>query len=263
MELGVVARAHGVRLLTLDEVDSTNDEARRLIEAGERGPLWIVAQRQAKGRGRLGRDWASPVGNLHASLILNNFGDPAATPQLGFVAGVAAMRALREAAGARSFALKWPNDLMLDGAKLGGILLECVSVPTGDLRAPQAPVAIIGVGVNCAMAPRDLPYDASALGSGGPSAAALYAHLSDAFVDALDAWRDDAGFARIREMWLSQAIGLGAKIRVALARETIEGRFDTIDAIGRLVLSTDDGARVVDAGDVILGPRRVTEGAPA
>lgn len=261
MELGKVARARGTRLLALDEVDSTNDEARRLIESGERGPLWIVAARQTHGRGRMGREWVSTRGNLHASFVAGGVDDAAIAPQLGFVAGVAAMRALRRAAGERGFALKWPNDLLLDGGKLGGILLECVSVPTGDARAPQAGVAIIGVGVNCAEAPGDLPYETRALGTEGPSAATLFAHLSDALTEMLDVWRSGAGFARIREEWLAQAAGVGAGIRVVLSRETVEGRFDTIDATGRLVLQMRDGARVVEAGDVFLSPRVASEGA--
>lgn len=259
VELGHSARARGVRLLALDETDSTNDEARRLVEAGERGPLWVVAARQTRGRGRLGRSWVSSAGNLHASLVVSGFGEAAIAPQLGFVAGVAAMRAVRAAAGdAHDFALKWPNDLLLDGAKLGGILLECVSVPTGDARTPVAPVAIVGIGVNCAEAPGDLPYDARALlslGPQAPSAVQLFALLSDAFVETFELWRGGEGFAQLRDVWLSHAAGLGADIGVALARETLQGRFETIDATGRLVLSTLDGARTIEAGDVLLARR--------
>ena len=258
MELGATARAQGVRLLALDEVDSTNQEARRLIAAGERGPMWVVAKRQTKGRGRLGRDWISPAGNLHASFILGNFGDSRIAPQLGFVAGVAALHALRRVAPDAGFSLKWPNDLLLDGAKLGGILLENVSAPTGDERAPIAPVAIIGIGVNCAEAPRDLPYEAralSALGAQPASVTQFFAHLSDALAATLEGWRGGEGFAQLREQWLAGAFGLGADIRVALAHETVAGRFETIDATGRLVLATPDGARFIEAGDVLLGPR--------
>lgn len=260
MELGATARARGVRLFMLDEVDSTNDEARRLIEAGERGPLWIVAARQTRGRGRLGRDWISTPGNLHASLIFSEIYDAAVAPQLGFVAGVAAMRALRAATEIGDFALKWPNDLMAVGGKLGGILLECVSVSTGDPRAPYTPVAIVGIGVNCAEAPRDLPYKASALGANGPSAATLFSHLSDTIVATLDIWRCGDGFARIRVEWLSFAAGLGTDIRVALARETVEGLFESIDATGRLVLATSCGPRIIEAGDVALGARPAAAG---
>ncbi|CCJ07187.1 biotin--[acetyl-CoA-carboxylase] ligase [Methylocystis sp. SC2] len=263
MELGSLARASGVRLLALESVDSTNDEARRLIEAGERGPLWVVSSRQTRGHGRLGREWISPPGNLHASLVLGDFGAAAVAPQLGFVAGVAAMRGLRAAtAGGGRFALKWPNDLLLDGAKLGGILLENVGVSTGDARAPRASVAIIGVGVNCAEAPRDLPFEARALasiGSNAPDAATLFTHLSDALLETLDLWRG-GGFARIRDAWLADAAYLGAHIRVELPRETVEGSFATVDATGRLVLATRDGERVIEAGDVSLGPRQTTAG---
>jgi biotin-[acetyl-CoA-carboxylase] ligase BirA-like protein len=265
--LGSLARARGVRLLALESVDSTNDEARRLIEAGERGPLWVVAARQTRGHGRLGREWISPAGNLHASFILSDFGENAVAPQLGFVAAVAALRALRAATGdADRFAVKWPNDLLLDGAKLGGILLENVGVPTGDARAPRASVAIIGIGVNCAEAPRDLPFEARALTSIDPSAppaATLFTHLSDALVETLDLWRRGDGFAHIREAWLADAAYVGSHIKVELPRETVEGRFATIDATGRLVLATRDGERVVEAGDVSLGPRQTSAGGAA
>ena len=140
MQLGLIARAQGVRLLDLAEIDSTNDEARRLIETGERGPLWIVAARQTKGRGRLGREWISPRGNLYASFVFSDFPETRLAPQLGFVTGVAAMRALRASAGQGNFKLKWPNDMLFDNAKLGGILLEGLGTST-------APVAIIGIGV--------------------------------------------------------------------------------------------------------------------
>lgn len=258
MQLGSLACTRGVRLLALDSVDSTNEEARRLIDTGERGPLWIVADRQTRGRGRLGRDWISPRGNLYASFVSGDVPSALVAPQLGFVTGVAAIRALRASAGDRGFRLKWPNDLLLDGAKLGGILLECV----GDASAP---VAIVGVGVNVVEAPCDLPYPARALsdmGADAPSAETFFTHFSDALVEALDLWRGGEGFARIREEWLASASGLGDDIRVALAHETLEGRFDTVDGSGRLILSTRNGPRVIEAGDVLLGPR-ATEGARA
>jgi BirA family biotin operon repressor/biotin-[acetyl-CoA-carboxylase] ligase len=251
MELGSLARARGVRLLELAEVDSTNEEAKRLIAAGEGGPLWIVALRQTRGRGRLGRSWISEPGNLYASFILSNFGATSLAPQLGFVAGVAALAAARDASGAGDrLALKWPNDLLLDGAKAGGILLEGVTIADGALAA------VIGVGVNCATAPENLAYEAKALAALGvraPDAATLFSRLTDHFIEALDLWREGEGFAHIRERWLAGAAGLGGPIRVTLARgETLEGRFETIDAGGRLVLATSIGQRIIDAGDVFL-----------
>lgn len=251
MQLGLIARAQGVRLLSLDEIDSTNEEARRLIETGERGPLWIVAARQTKGRGRLGREWISPPGNLYASFIFGDFPEARLAPQLGFVTGLAATRALRACAGQGNFKLKWPNDMLFDDAKLGGILLEGVS-------GGATPLAIIGIGLNIAHAPDDLPYPAralSALGAGAPTAESVFAQLSDALCGALEVWRGGEGFPAIREEWLRAAHGLGAPIRVALTGETVEGVFETIDPTGRLVLETEQGRRVIDAGDVLVGPR--------
>ncbi len=258
MQLGSIARAQGVRLLTLQEIDSTNEEARRLVETGERGPLWIVAERQTKGRGRLGREWISPVGNLYASYVFGDLYEPRLAPQLGFVTGVAAMRALRASAGDRNFQLKWPNDMLLEGAKLGGILLEGVATLA-------APLAIIGIGINVVQAPAGLPYPARALSSLGqatPSTGALLAAFSDALWETLELWRGGDGFAPIREEWLRSAAGLGEKIRVAMTAETVEGRFETIDATGRMVLDTANGRRVIEAGDVLIGPR-AAEGARA
>ncbi len=258
MQLGSLARAHGVRILTLPEIDSTNDEARRLIESGERGPLWIVAGRQTKGRGRLGRGWISPVGNLYASYVFGDLDEPRLAPQLGFVTGVAAMRALRASAGDRNFQLKWPNDMLLEGAKLGGILLEGVG-------AGRAPLAIIGVGVNVAQAPADLPYPAralSCLGQAAPSAEAVFTAFSDALCAVIDLWKGGENFAAIREEWLRSAAKLGESVRVAMTAETVEGRFETIDASGRMVLDTANGPRIIEAGDVLVGPR-AAEGARA
>jgi len=262
VELDRVARAQGYRLLDLDEVDSTNDEARRLIDAGERGPLWIVAKRQTKGRGRLGREWVSTQGNLHASLIVSDHIDMTLAPQLGFVVGVATINALRLLAPyVRDVALKWPNDLVYLGAKLGGVLLENVAVPTGDARQPQLSVAIIGIGVNCAEAPKGLETPTKALAellTPAPDAAQFFRTLTQTLAQTLDLWRHGAGFALIRDEWLGAAAGLGETIRIVLGQETVTGKFDTIDKDGRLVLATPHGPRVIEAGDVLLGPRPVS-----
>jgi BirA family biotin operon repressor/biotin-[acetyl-CoA-carboxylase] ligase len=253
--LGRRSYACGVRLEDFDSIDSTNDEARRRAEAGDLGPLWIVAARQTKGRGRLGRSWSSLAGNLHASLLLSGFGPLAIAPQLGFVAGLATIAALIDLTGApHRLALKWPNDLLLDGGKLAGILLEGAQTPQ-----PGAPfggfACIIGVGVNCVAAPADLPYPASDLSrlDSPPSAAALFASLSDKMEETLQLWAGGAGFAVLRERWLAHAAGLGDVIEARLGRETVSGRFETIDADGRLIMSLDGGGRrVIEAGDIFL-----------
>ena len=259
--LGNRARAEGVRLVAFDELDSTNEEARRrVLDEGERGPLWIVATRQSRGRGRLGRDWISVPGNLHASLVLSDGVTPDRAAQLGFVAGVATIEALRALCpGEAGFALKWPNDILLDRAKLGGVLLEGLALSSGDERLPAAGVVVVGVGVNCDDAPRGLPYPATALATlkaRAPSAAVLFSALSDSFCETLKLWAAGSGFAEIRRRWLDAAAGIGESIRARLAQgEEIEGRFESIDADGRLVIATGAEKRVIDAGDVILAHR--------
>ena len=206
LELGCEARARGVRLLSLEEVDSTNDEGKRLVAEGERGPLWIVAGRQTRGRGRLGRQWVSTPGNLHASLVLSGGSLPSLAPQLGFVAGVALIDAVRRTSGLGGrLALKWPNDLLLDGGKLAGVLLEGVPIATGDPRAPHECVVVIGIGVNCASAPRGLPYPARALseaGSGAPTAERVVRSADRRLCRRAGPLGGGDGFPAIREKWL-------------------------------------------------------------
>lgn len=255
LELGNSAAVRGVRLIAHDEIDSTNDEAKRLVQAGETGPLWIVAARQTKGRGRLGRSWTSLSGNLHASLILSGFGPAAIAPQLGFVAGVATISALLEATGATGrLALKWPNDILLDDAKLAGILLEGAYLPQAATAPFGGLACVIGIGVNCVAAPSDVPGPVSDLSrlSPAPTASDVFSLLSDKLLETLDLWAGGDGFAALRERWLAHAAGLGREIEVKLARETVIGRFDTIDATGRLMLSTREGQRIIEAGDVFL-----------
>jgi len=260
--LGEEAQAQGVRLIAFDELDSTNDEARRrVLGEGERGPLWIVAGRQSRGRGRRGREWISTPGNLHASLVLGDGVTAERAPQLGFVSGVAAIEALRGLipAHAASFALKWPNDILLDRVKLGGILLEGLAFSAGGDRQSAAGVVVVGIGVNCVGAPQGLAYPScalSALGAAAPSAETLFSALSDAFCEASKLWAEGSGFFEIRRRWLGLAAGVGENIRALLAQgEEIEGRFETIDASGRLVVAVGETRRAIDAGDVVLAHR--------
>lgn len=253
MRLGHTAAASGYRLDYLDSVGSTNAVAlMRAREQGERGPLWIVGGEQTAGRGRMGRVWTSPRGNLYASLLLT---DPCPTekaPELGFVAGVALAEAATAMLGAReNLGLKWPNDLLCGGAKLSGMLLEATRLPSGVLAA------VVGIGVNCRSHP-DLPNyattDLETLAPGAGDPVALFAALSDAMAVALQTWARGANFAAVREKWLAACLGRGGNIRVALGDRTIEGVFDTIDPHGRLVVLTADGPTSIDAGDVLLGP---------
>src|ERR1700680_1561156 len=172
IELDPRASAAGVRLLAHDEIDSTNAEALRLLRQGEPGPLWITAQSQSAGRGRRGRKWLSAPGNLHASLLLTDPGPVEDWPQLSFVAALAVHDAVVEVAPEirPQLELKWPNDLLLSGAKFAGILIE------GEGREEEGAVAI-GIGVNCTAHPAGTAYPATNLLAAGArvSADALFA----------------------------------------------------------------------------------------
>jgi BirA family biotin operon repressor/biotin-[acetyl-CoA-carboxylase] ligase len=249
MDLDPRASAAGVRLLAHDELDSTNAEALRLMRQGEHGPLWITAERQSAGRGRRGRRWTSVAGNLHASLMLTDPGPAEHWPQLSFVAALAVHDAVVEVAPEIKpmLELKWPNDLLLAGAKFAGILIE------GEGGEEEGAVAI-GIGINCTAHPAGTAFPATDLAAGGASvsAAALFAALSVKMLGRLAQWNRGNGFATIRADWLARAAGLGENIRVGLADRELAGRFEGLDDDGCLVLIAPDGAKaVVAAGDVI------------
>jgi BirA family transcriptional regulator, biotin operon repressor / biotin---[acetyl-CoA-carboxylase] ligase len=249
IELDPRASAAGVRLLAYNEIDSTNAEALRLKRQGQHGPLWITAERQSAGRGRRGRKWISIPGNLHASLLLTDPGPVAHWPQLSFVAALAVHDAVVEVAPEIRpiLELKWPNDLLLAGAKFAGILIE------GEGKEEEGAVAI-GIGINCTAHPAGAAYPATDLAAAGASvtAAALFAALSVKMPGRLAQWNRGDGFATIRADWLARAAGLGESIRVGLADRELTGRFEGLDDAGCLVLIAPDGAKaVVAAGDVI------------
>ena len=254
MRLRDETAARSWRLESFEELGSTNDDAMERGRAGDPGGLWIVAARQSAGRGRLGRVWSSPPGNLFASLLLVDPAPPDRAPQLGFVAGVALIEALREVAGAGDrVALKWPNDALFDGGKLAGIVLEASQLPGGAFAC------VVGVGVNCASHPAGLPYPASDLSEFGARASRenLFPAFADCFARWFDKWSGGDGFPLVREAWLASAAGLGAQIEVARGDGRLKGLFRTIDSRGRLVLDADAGETVIEAGDIFLsvGPR--------
>jgi BirA family biotin operon repressor/biotin-[acetyl-CoA-carboxylase] ligase len=250
MRLDPAAESAGVRLITHDDIGSTNAEALQLARDGERGPVWIVAKRQTAGRGRRGRTWVSEPGNLYASLLLNDPSPPERFPELSFVAALA----LHDAIGGRvpglanRLVLKWPNDLLIDRMKFAGILIE-----------GEGAAVAIGIGVNCAHHPATTDFPATDLAAAGVRSApeSLFGPLSGAMVARLDEWNRGAGFASIRSGWLARAAALGKAVRVKSGDGEIAGTFDTIDEKGRLVLRTADGTmRTMAAGDVVIGPRQ-------
>lgn len=242
MRLDSAAAAAGVRLIVHDVIGSTNAEALRLARAGERGPLWVVARTQTAGRGRRGRSWVSQPGNLFATLLLHAPSPPAQAPQLSFVAAVALADALSACAPAcaEALTLKWPNDVLLGGAKVAGVLIEA----EGDSVA-------IGMGVNCLSHPPDTEFPAADLSAFAVDADAVFAALSAAMAQRLAQWGRGAGFAAIRAAWLVRAHGLGQTIRVRLPERELSGRFDGLDEAGRLLLHRSDGTvEAITAGDV-------------
>jgi len=246
VRLGEVATSRGYRALQFDALGSTNDEAMARARAGDLGSLWITAREQTAGRGRHGRVWVSPRGNLHASLLLVDACSPRYAAQLGFVAGVALVDALRAAAPGAPVGLKWPNDVLSEGAKLAGVLVEGATLAEGRFAC------VLGFGVDCAASPEGLPYPATSLRALGWAREPdeLLAALSDAVCCNLELWRAGAGFPAIRNAWLARAAGLGRPIEARTHKDVVRGVFETIDDEGRLVIAAPGGRVVIEAADV-------------
>jgi BirA family biotin operon repressor/biotin-[acetyl-CoA-carboxylase] ligase len=250
MNLHKAAVAAGMRLDSRAGVTSTNEEALALARRGERGKVWIAAEYQTAGRGRRGRHWRSEPGNLFASLLLVDPSPPERAAELCFVSGLAVHDAVLTLAPslAGRLTLKWPNDLLLDGAKLAGILVE------GETAANGVLAVVIGIGVNCQNHPSDLDYPAVNLAAAGVSVspADLLHALSATMIERLNEWNCGSGFPRIRNDWLAHTAGVGEPFRVRSAEKDLIGRFETIDSGGRLVLLLPDGSReMITAADVV------------
>jgi BirA family biotin operon repressor/biotin-[acetyl-CoA-carboxylase] ligase len=238
----------------LATVDSTNAEAARLAPSMT-GPVWILAGEQTAGRGRRARAWSSPRGNFHATLLMQ----PAEPAEVVALRSFAAALALRDAFVALtglpdSFALKWPNDVLLNGGKVAGILLESAGV-----RASSVHHLCIGVGVNLIAAPDITMIETGALrpvtllGETGlrvtPEAflnalAPAYARWEDIFVT--------QGFGPLRTAWLAHAARLGEVITARSGTEVRQGLFETIDHSGALVLRQSSGPVAIPAAEVFF-----------
>ena len=239
----------GVGRQVLAEVDSTNAEAARI--AGQvAGPLWIMARRQLAGRGRRGRRWHDPGGNFAATLLMRSEAPPEQLALRSFVAALALQDALAALLGrADPLALKWPNDVLLNGGKLAGILLE----------SPGGGVLLVGIGVNLRHAPDPAALEPGALRPvsllGETGLAVSAEEMLDALAPAFarrEAQLAGQGFAVIREAWLARAARLGRPVTARIGRETVTGRFETVDGQGRLVLSTGDGRRAIPAAELFF-----------
>ena len=228
-------------IIHLETVGSTNDwlaaQADNAADA-----TWVRADMQTGGRGRRGRAWTSVAGNLFASVLVRPPRGEGASPLLSFVAAIALDAAMREYVPAELLALKWPNDVLLDGTKVAGILLEGVAGAT-----------IIGFGVNLVGYPEGTERPATSLAAVGvtpPSAAHFAERLMATFADARDRWHT-YGFGVIRTAWLARADGVGKRIEARLGSETLTGVFTGLGDDGALHLALDDGTqRRIHAGEV-------------
>lgn len=244
----------GVARHVLERVDSTNAEAFRLAPSLS-GPAWIMARQQQAGRGRRGRAWADPPGNFAATLILRPEGEPAEAARLSFVAALAVHEALLGLCGPKlNLALKWPNDVLLNGGKLSGILLESAGA------GRQVNALAIGIGINLEAAPEIAALEAAATRpvslKGETGLTVTPDEMLDALALAFDrGWRQlrDYGFGPIRAAWLSRAARLGETITARTGSTEMTGRFDGIDETGALLLMTAQGRQAVPAADIYFG----------
>ena len=242
----------------LDRVDSTLDEAARIAPSLS-GPEWILARVQIAGRGRRGRVWSDPKGNFAASLVLLPNGDPGTVALRSFVAALALFDACVAVTGrTEGFALKWPNDVLLNGGKLAGILLESAGGQAGDGAGTKTVARLsIGIGVNLTNVP-----DTGALEDGALRPVSLLSETgieidAEAFLTQLAAayaHREQQfttyGFAPIRTAWLDRAARLGEVITARSGTIQTTGTFETVDAAGNLVLITAKGRVGLAAADV-------------
>jgi BirA family transcriptional regulator, biotin operon repressor / biotin---[acetyl-CoA-carboxylase] ligase len=256
---GAVSLPPFFSLICLPSVASTNDEAKRLAQEGAREGTMVWGLEQTAGRGRRGRGWHSPPGNLYVSIVLRP-GKPAGQAALiGFVAAVALADALGDVglAGDR-LRLKWPNDVLVDRAKVAGILIE-TSAALG--QAPDW--LVLGMGVNIAHAPEGTPYPAATLRAVGLATLTVQAvleALAGRLAEWYGRWQAD-GFAPVRAAWLKRAVGLGEPIEVRLERQTLQGRFGALEEDGALTLELPEGERRrVTVGDVFFRDRASGEG---
>jgi BirA family biotin operon repressor/biotin-[acetyl-CoA-carboxylase] ligase len=238
------------RLVALDQVESTNDEARRLAEAGAEDGTLVWAREQTKGRGRLGRSFASPRGNLYLSLVLRPDCSPAQAAQLSFVAALGVGDGVGSVAPPMvEVRYKWPNDVLFNGCKGSGILLESQVTPGGALDW-----LILGIGVNVQSHPEDTAFPATNLRSEGAGAdldeKAMLEAFARHFLVWVNRWLED-GFGPVRKAWINHAKGINEQVEVRLPNETLTGTFKELDGTGALVLALPDGtSRKVTAGDV-------------
>lgn len=236
-------------LLSFDTLDSTNEEAKRLAHGGGSHGAVIWARSQSGGKGRMGREWISTEGNLFVSLLLQPEKPLAEIGQLSFVAGVAAIESLEGVLPqGNRLQCKWPNDILLNDKKTGGILLESFQTETSD-----KPWVVVGVGINVDSAPSRTEFPATCLKDAGVelvSAKIILSRFIHHFIDCYNTW-NTKGFTPIRKKWTAAAWGLDQRLVARLPDGNMEGICLGLDASGSLQLKLDNGKKhLVHAGDV-------------
>jgi BirA family biotin operon repressor/biotin-[acetyl-CoA-carboxylase] ligase len=234
----------------LQSVDSTNAEAERVFDTLA-GPTWIVAHAQTAARGRRGREWVNPKGNFAGTLVLPGIQDGANAAQHSFIAALALYDAFVAVSGRTdAFSLKWPNDVLLNGCKVAGILLETI------LRANQISGMMIGIGVNLKSAPSPDKVEPHAVHPTSLTALGVAQSPEEFLIPLADAYaryyaqHTTFGFPPIRDAWLARAARLGEVITARMPTEEITGTFETIDTQGNLELRTAQGLRRIAAADI-------------
>lgn len=240
----------GYDLRAFDLLDSTNAECRRIADGGHRGNIWIVTAEQSAGRGRRGREWVSRPGNLFASLLYGIDCDLGMASQLSFVTALAVRDTLADILqSSERVTCKWPNDILVGGKKISGILLETAG------RGGETPShVVIGIGINVMHHPENPQYPVTNLKdeSGGEIELELVMErLAQSMAHWISRWKDH-GFTLIRKAWKDNAQGLGQDIIVRLPSEDLRGRFVDLDESGALILEFDGERRHITAGDVFF-----------
>jgi BirA family transcriptional regulator, biotin operon repressor / biotin---[acetyl-CoA-carboxylase] ligase len=231
----------GWTLVARDSVGSTNDEALSLAEAGAPEGTFVWAREQTGGRGRRGRHWASPAGNLYCSMILRPLCAAPRAAELGFVGALAVADLVRDG---RAVRVKWPNDVLVEGGKIAGILPESSIDRDGKVEH-----VVLGIGLNVAVAPNlpEMRYPGATLGGTVEQAAE---ELAAGLARWLAVWRRN-GFGTVRTAWLDRAGPLGAEVDVKLGEELVRGAFAGMDSDGALLLETPGGPRRIVSGELL------------
>lgn len=234
----------GYRLIAREEVGSTNDEARALIAAGVTQGTVVWAESQTAGRGRLGRDWVSPPGNLYCSVILRPKIEPSRIAEISFVSALAVRDAIVPVLPPDiPVAFKWPNDVLTAGRKVAGILVEAEKLPD------EARIAlIIGIGINIVSAPRETDYPATCVSAmtRAPRVSRLLTSLVAALDRRVELWTR-SGFAAIRQEWMDHAYGVGGQVT---ASSGISGTFTGLDETGAIIIASGGERHRLVSGSV-------------